>query len=138
MVAAQNQSKAAPPGKAAEVIEVDGVRILHLNFTNARLEDADRLIAECAALVRTQPLKSALTLTDVTGAMFDNKVAGQMKVYAQGNQPYVRAGVIIGVTGIKKAVYRAVILFTGRDIKLFDTIEEGKRHLVSRAREKVS
>lgn len=119
----------------ASTIEVEGVRILFLDFAGSGIDDAPRLLQECGALVRAQPLGSALTLTDFTGSHFDSAVTTQLREYADANKPYVKLAAVVGVTGIKRAIYRAVLAFTGRtNLVLCDTVEEARRVLLEGAR----
>ncbi|PZR14926.1 MAG: hypothetical protein DI536_09075 [Archangium gephyra] len=118
----------------ASIIEVDGVQILHLDFVGITIEQAPALLEACGALVRSQPLDSAFTLSDFTGAHFDSNITVQLREYTKANRPHVHFGAVVGITGIKRAVYRAMLLFSGRtNLVLCDTVDEAKRVLVNAA-----
>ena len=39
-------------------------------------------------------------------------------------QPFVKAGAIVGVTGLYKVVFNAIAMFSKRRFYLFDTVDE--------------
>jgi hypothetical protein len=123
----------------ASLIEVEGVRILHLDFSGCTLEEAPGLLEVCGKLVRSQPLGSALTLSDFTNARFDSEISSSLRVYTRDNKPFVHFAAVVGVSGLKRVIYRAVLLFTGRtNIVLCDSLEQGKLVLVKAARTSAS
>lgn len=116
------------------VIDVQGVKILHLDFAGCSLEEAPKLLEACGQLVRSQPPLSALTLSDFTGARFDSEVSAKLREYTRDNKPHVKFAAVVGVTGLKRAIYRAVLLFTGRtNIVLCDTVEQATAVLLKAA-----
>jgi hypothetical protein len=120
----------------AYILKVEGLEVLHLDFSHCTLAQAPALLTECAALVRSRPLGSALTLSDFTGAHFDSQVTAALRDYAKANKPFVKFAAVVGVTGLKKAIFRAVLLFSGRtDLFLCATVDEARQALVRRARD---
>jgi hypothetical protein len=121
----------------ASIIHVDGVRLLFLNFAHCTIAQAPALLAECGALVRSQPLGSALTLSDFTGSQFDSEVTALLRQYTEDNRPHVHFGAVVGITGFKRAVYRLVLFATRRtNLVVCDTIEEAQGVLVEAARKR--
>lgn len=119
----------------ASVIDVEGVSVLHLDFSGCTIAQAPALLAECATLVRSQPLDSAYTLSDFSGSQFDSDVTRQLREYTKANRPHVRFGAVVGITGIKRTIYRAILLFSGRtNLVLCDSVVEAKQVLVAAAR----
>jgi len=127
----------APPSPTASgphvrFIEHKGKQILFHDFANIqKAEDALAAIAESRAIVRKQPPGSVLTLTDVSGSRFNREIVEGLKELTQGNKPHVKAGAIVGLSGIQRVVYVAVTQFTGRRLPTFNTALEAKDHLVS-------
>jgi len=118
-------------GPRVRFIEHKGKRILLHDFSNLlRVEDAMAAIAESREIVRKQPLGSVLTLTDVTGSRFNRDIVEALKELTKGNKPHVKAGAIVGMTGIQRVVYVAVTQFTGRRLPTFGSMDEAKDHLV--------
>ncbi len=42
----------------------------------------------------------------------------------------MKAYVVVGITGLMRVVLQSVVMFTGQDIKMCDTIEEAKEWLI--------
>jgi hypothetical protein len=43
--------------------------------------------------------------------------------------PYVKASAVAGITGLKKIIYDAVLMFSKRNISTFDSIDSAKEWL---------
>ncbi len=110
-------------------IHHEGKKILHLDFSRSTAEDVLATISTAKRMIAMQPEKSLLTLTDVTDARFNDAVAQKMKVFTAHNRPYVRAAAVVGVTGLKRIIFEAVIAFSGRKLSTFDNIEKAKQWL---------
>ena len=81
-------------------------------------------------MISTKPMNSLLTLTDVTNARFNDEVGDGMKQFSAHNKPYVKAAAVVGITGLKKIIFGAVVAFSKRNIESFDDVEQAKRWLV--------
>ncbi len=112
-------------------IDHKGKRILHLDFTNARADEVVHIIREAKGVIAKQPAQSIRTLTDVTDLKFNTDAAEAMKEFASHNKPYVAAAAVVGVTGLKKIIYNAVVKFSGRNLVAFDSIGQAKEWLVN-------
>jgi hypothetical protein len=108
-----------------------GKQILVLDFSNSKPDEVLRTIEQAKGVISKQPPNSLLTLTNTTGTRFDDEVTAQMKAYAAHNKPYVRAGAAIGITGLRKIIFDAILLFSSRKLATFDTIEAAKDWLVT-------
>jgi len=106
-----------------------GAEILFLDFSRCSIEEASVLIEAAAAVIQSRPLQSLLTLTDVTDIRFDPQLSQRMKEFTAHNRPYVRAAAVLGVTGLKKILFEAVMIFSGRKLHTFATSEEAKSWL---------
>ncbi len=108
-----------------------GKQVCVLDFSGfARAEDALPHIAEARKIVTAQPLGSTLTLTNVAGSHFNTDVVAALKELANADKPHVKASAIVGMRGIQRAIYVAVMQFTGRKIPTFDTVEQALDWLV--------
>jgi hypothetical protein len=105
-------------------IEHKGRSIILIDVTGCDAAEVARLLVEGRRLVATCPPKSALTLTDVTGARFDDTASREAQNNARENAPYVRAATLVGVAGLKKIVYNVVTRASGRDFKVCDSREQ--------------
>lgn len=109
-----------------------GAKILLFDFSYiTKSKEVLELIGQAGLLARKQPLKSILVVTDVTEAHYNIEVTQAMKELAKGNAPFVKASAVVGVTGLKKILYDAVIKFSGRDIKIFDKRESAMDWLLT-------
>ncbi len=106
-------------------------RILLLDFSNCTSQEILQTIETARAAIRKQPTHSVLTLTDVTNAQYDRTVTEALKQFAKHNTPYVKAGAVVGLDGLKKIIYKAVMTFSGRNLQIFDTRQQAERWLAS-------
>lgn len=109
-----------------QFIEHKGRKILHLNFTNCKPVDVHPIISEAKNAIKTQPLKSVCTLTDVTESAFNSRLSDALKEFVAHNKPYVLAAAVVGVTGLKQIILNAVMKFSGRELHAFDSLDEAK------------
>jgi hypothetical protein len=106
-------------------IEHKGRRILLFDYSGLKLAaDALKEVEKTKEIVRRQPAKSLLVLTDVRDSHYDATVVQALKDLAAHNAPYVTASAVVGVVGLKRVVYSAVVMFSKRKLQLFDTREE--------------
>lgn len=116
-------------------IEHEGVRILEIDFSACRGQEYLRRIEEAAAVIRSQPERSLLTLTIVTGSEYSAAMMDVLRPYVAGNKPYVIAGAVVSYDHLQKVV-APVNRLTGRDLQTFDDVESAKAWLVQRSRER--
>jgi hypothetical protein len=115
-------------------VEHRGQRILLFDY--AGLADSAAALREIEAgkaLVARQPPGSLLTLVCVAGARFDSEVIEALKDLAAHNKPYVRAGAVVGMSGVHRIVYEAVMMFSRRALRAYDDAEQAKDWLIAQA-----
>ncbi len=105
--------------------------ILFLDFSNSGTDEVLKIIEDAKRVISARPEGSLLTLTDVTNARFNEKVGDGMKQLTAHNRPYVRAAAVVGITGLKKIIFGAVMAFAKRNIESFDDVEQAKQWLVN-------
>jgi hypothetical protein len=112
-------------------IEHNGKRILFEDMSGLR-DPADiyEVFDTSTALICKQPEASVLLITDVTGARYNPSVVNRLKENTKLTTPYMKAYVVVGITGLTRVVLNSVVLFTGQDIKMCHSIEEAKEWLV--------
>lgn len=115
----------------AKFIEHKGKQIFVMDCREATLDEMNEIIEECILQVRQQPEKSVLTLTISGGSAFSADTISKLKEVARDNTPYVKAGAIVGVTGLYKVVFNAVAMFSKRRFDLFDTVDEAMDYLAT-------
>jgi len=126
----------------ARLVRHKGKQIFKMDCTAATLEEMNAVIAEYIRQVRNQPEKSVLTLTIAGATAFSTETITKLKELARDNTPYVKAGAIVGITGLYKVVFSAVSMFSNRRIYLFDNVDQAmellagyaeRSHLLQRA-----
>ncbi len=80
-----------------------------------------------------QQPKRVLTLADVTNSPFDNAVKDALRDVLDHNRPYVLAAALLGVTGLKKVMYTALMRITGRNSRPFENEAEAVAWLEAQA-----
>lgn len=108
-----------------------GKDILLVDFSNCEADGAHLIIDKAKALICTRSEQSLLTLTDVTNLRFDEKISDRMKEYAAHNKPFVKAAAVVGIVGLKKIIFQAVVMFSKRKLDVFDTVDQAKTWLVT-------
>lgn len=105
-----------------------GAEILYGDFS--RLEsDVNALREEVAAVdaeILRRPRGSVLTIADLTGTVTSSEVVDLFKASAAATKDYIDKQAVVGVTGIQKVLARAVAVFSGQSMRLFDSVELAK------------
>lgn len=104
--------------------------ILFLDFSNTEADEVLKIIEDAKRVIGTKPENSLLTLTDVTNARFNEEVGNGMKQFTAYNKPYVKAAAVVGITGLKRIIFGAVMAFSKRNLEPFDDVEQAKRWLI--------
>ncbi len=112
-------------------VEHQSRRLLLLDFSQCSAEEVLQTIGDAEKTIRVQPPRSLLTLTDVTGTRYNLEVTQAMKEFVHANKPHVRAAAVVGIDGLKKIVYEAVMRFSGRNVPVFPDLETAKDWLVA-------
>jgi hypothetical protein len=112
----------------------NGKKVYCLDIAEMQIKDEQLIhqhIETAKQNIKKQPLKSVLHLTNVTNTRFDTKMANIIKEYAEHNSPYIKASVVVGVTGLQKIVLQTIKTVTGRNFYIADTVDEGLKWLMS-------
>ena len=86
--------------------------------------------ASIAIFDRTQGLilkelpKSVRLLTNITNAHYDHEGVEHMKKFSMKVTPHIKASAVVGVQGVRKIVVQTLILLTGREIVLRNSMQE--------------
>ena len=106
-------------------VEHKGKRILLEDFSNVKNDDElEPLIWEAEKIVHQQPPKSVLVAVDLTNSHFGPKTSQASKTVTKGNEPYIKASVLIGMNKMMEVVLGSLRMITGRAIVSFSTREE--------------
>lgn len=109
------------------------MKILFADISNTKPEESIPIFEANKQLVASGGFdqKSLFSLVDATGARFNSKLIQAIKETAKSNNPFIQATCVVGLTPLTKTIVNSIILFTGREIKTLDTLEEGKDWLHS-------
>ena len=109
--------------------------VLYLNFANLDIDEAHEVINYSAGIVEKMPKSSICTLTNITGANFNQALIDALKEFAKKNKPHVIAGAVIGVDGIKKTLFNVILMVSGRkNLKMFDKEDDALTWLAAQNR----
>jgi hypothetical protein len=114
-----------------QIIQHKGKPIIYLDFSRCTKEEFAAVIEASKSVIRNRPLGSVLTLSDFTGFMFSFQMIDMLKDFTMENKPYVKAAALIGVTGLRKIPYEAVMKITRRNLPAFNTKMEAMEYLVN-------
>ncbi len=122
----------SPSTTRVRFIEHRGVRILLIDFSGLQqTEEILREVEVAREVVAGQRPGSLRTLTHVKGARYTPPVMDALKALTVHNKPYVTAAAVVGMEGLHRVLFRAVVLFSRRNIEAFDTVEEARDWLAS-------
>lgn len=111
-------------------IEHKGKRILFEDFSGLQDQKEIFLVTDTStALICKQPEKSVLLLTDVTNAHYNPSIIKRLKDNSKLTVPYMKAYVVVGIKGVTLVILESFVAFTGLDVKLCSTVEEGQEWL---------
>jgi len=102
-------------------IEHKGKRIINLDFSGGP-EVALGTMRKAGEVIQHEPENSVRSLIDVTSVTWNAESVKALKALAKGDEPYVIACAVVGVTGMKKILLSAVKRFSGREFMLFDDV----------------
>jgi hypothetical protein len=113
-----------------DFIEHKGKKILYEDFSGLDPESAKPLFEKARAIIAAQPYSSVLALVNLEDVRFNKAGMEMMKDFVKGNTPYIKCSAVYGVDGLMQALYRAIIVFTGRkNLIVFDDFEKAKDYL---------
>lgn len=102
--------------------DAPGIRYLELDFTD--LDDTAtvlRLCDEARAVIGGEPRDSVFTLTKVRGSRFNPEIVDAFRRMVAADRPYVRAAAIVGMSGMMRVAYNAVVRLSRRHIPAFES-----------------
>lgn len=114
-----------------EILKFNDIEIFYIDFKGLKLvEEFQVVMEESAQFIRSQPSHSVYTLTDISGMRFNSDVKNEIQEFVKGNRPYVKAGCVVGVSGLLSIMFNAIMKVTGRDLKAVGSIQEGKEWIL--------
>ncbi len=114
-----------------EVLVHKGVKIVYTNIENTAGNEAIPTFDQVQTLVAGFPDKSVLSCVNATNARFNTELLSKVKETVKKNNPKSKATVVCGLSKLSTLILNSIIAATGRKMKLFDTVEEGKDWLAA-------
>ncbi|HEX7240010.1 MAG TPA: hypothetical protein VF263_07070, partial [Longimicrobiaceae bacterium] len=119
--------ESSPSSERVRFLEHRGKRILLIDFSQLQeTEEILRVVETARGVVAEQPPASLRTLTHVRGARYSPPVMDAIKGLAVHNRPYVTAAAVVGMEGMHRVLFRAVLLFSRRNIEAFDSLDQAR------------
>lgn len=106
-----------------------GKQLYLIDIAGLTPEQVIAVIPTVARDIRAQPPKSVCSLLHVKGVKLNPEMNEKLKALAAGNAPHVKGSAIVGLAPLQKVVLTMVAMFSRREFKLFDTLEQGKAYL---------
>jgi hypothetical protein len=116
--------------ETVQILEHNGKKITYLDFTNCDRKKVAAVLEEIQPAIKSQPPKSVLTLVNVENLVFNAEILKAFQDFTRENKPYVKAGAVLGIKGLQKVAYDAVMRVAERQLPIFDTVDEAKDWLV--------
>ena len=111
-------------------INYKGIDLLYSNFSNLKsVEEIAKTFEESSNIIKETPLNSVLGVSNFENMFFNTKVMKVIQDALKVNKPHMRYSAVIGISGLSKMMFDGVIRLTGRDLRLFNTLEEAKEFL---------
>jgi len=113
-------------------IEHEERQIVLMDFSNLQdVAEALAAIEEARQFVAALPKRrNLLTLVDVTGATQDGKVVDALQALAEHDKPWVMAGAVVGVTMLKRMLFKMIAMMSGRKFATFASVDDARDWLV--------
>jgi len=106
-------------------------KVILADFSNSKPDEQLLAFPEIQEHISAKPEKSVLLLTDVSNAVYNSASSAAIKEWSSKNTPFVKASAVVGASGFLAVVLAGIRLFTGRDIRSFDSRNEALDWLVT-------
>lgn len=106
-----------------EFIDHNGKKIFYLNFSHMEKEAIPAFMEEAKNVLSPQPPSSVLFLANVNKMSFDKQIVKNFVDFFKFTKTYTQKTAVIGLDTIKKMLYEAVLVLSGRgseNIRVFD------------------
>ena len=92
-----------------------GKKFVYIDFSNLKTNDEiSQVINKAKPIISKNSPKSVYTISNFDGSRYDKETKELVATYTKANEPYVVAGAIIGMDGLKKIMASAIFSLSGR------------------------
>ena len=104
--------------------------VLYIDMENADVNDMFEVAKQTKEIVRSQPKKSILTLSNVKDCQWNDEVLKALKELVKNDKPYVKAAAVVGANGLRKLILYSLIRFSNRKFFSLDNLDKAKDWLI--------
>jgi hypothetical protein len=108
-----------------ELIREGRTTIVYLDFSG--LKNKQEIVEQInvfAKYIKSQPVKSQITLTNLENMYFNTEIYNVFVKYVKENNPHVKASAVVGMKGLMQIFYKGFIALTGRNVKVCNSKSE--------------
>ncbi len=113
------------------IVEHKGKDVTVVDISHCAPADSVRLLKQAIPLVKRQPKNSVLLLTNVENTVYDRDVFPHIKDYVVSNIPFIKGSAVVGIDGMKRAIFNTLRFITLHEIMQFDTDIDAKDWLAT-------
>lgn len=111
-------------------VNKDGKDITIFDFSG--MEDTEAIVdlaKKCTEKCLKDEPNSRLSVTYIKDLHFNQTVGDAMKKFASDAEPTSKMAVVAGAEGLQKVMLKAVEKFSGRNFKVYDTLDQAIEYL---------
>lgn len=117
---------------AVEWIKHKGKRILYVDYSG--IDNEEEMINHLYLMKKellSTPWRIRL-ITNYKDAVGSHRFMDELKKMGVEYQKKIKLSATIGITGVRKLLFRAYIAFTGQDVALLNNLEDAKEYVIGR------
>jgi hypothetical protein len=114
----------------AQWIEHKGKKILYVQYGGLKPDQMLDLVRQATQMILDSKSNEVLSLSDLTGCFTSKEFVDLSKKQGAISLPHTKKAAVVGITGLKGLLLKAVNEFTPKQRVPFDTVEEAKDWLV--------
>lgn len=120
---------------SCNVIKYNDLEIVYTDISDSSPEEAMAVFDENQKIISKMPHKSVYSLVNAKDARFNSNLIQKIKETVKNNNPHAKATAVCGLNALSRLMVNSIIAFTGRQMKLVDTAEQGKDWLYQKYKE---
>ena len=96
---------------------------IFLNFSQLKGNQLTEIVKAGSEFVTENIKEIPLLLVDISNSFLNQETSNISKNNVKLNKEFIKKQAVVGVTGIKKVIVKAIIQFVSKNTRLFDTLE---------------
>jgi hypothetical protein len=117
--------------KRIQIFNYKKRKILFVNLADLNYDEIADTLKKTSNIISKEPEKSILLLTDVSNINFKNRrTLACINEFLLNHQSYLKAGAIVGLTGIYKTMLKSFKNKININFSIFNTVDEAKEWLI--------